>query len=59
MKIKTWKSTFWLSRFSFYGEPKFTWPGLLITLIGIPVYYWVNSYNKRNGIPTSPEENVE
>ena len=40
-------------------KPKFTWPGLLITLIGIPVYYWVNSYNKRNGITTSPEENVE
>ena len=37
-------------------KPKFTWPGLLITLIGIPVYYWVNSYNKRKGISTSPDE---
>jgi len=24
-------------------KPRFTWPGLIITLIGIPVYYWVAS----------------
>ncbi len=22
-------------------KPQFTWPGLIITLIGIPIYYWV------------------
>jgi APA family basic amino acid/polyamine antiporter len=29
-------------------KPKFTWPGLIITLIGIPVYYLVNFLNKKN-----------
>ncbi|MEP7144713.1 MAG: amino acid permease, partial [Ferruginibacter sp.] len=24
-------------------KPKFTWPGLLITLLGIPVYYVINA----------------
>ncbi|HTM99498.1 MAG TPA: amino acid permease [Pedobacter sp.] len=28
-------------------KPKFTWPGLIITLIGIPVYYLVNFFNKK------------
>ena len=28
-------------------KPKFTWPGLIITLIGIPVYYLVNFLNKK------------
>ncbi|TDQ06630.1 APC family permease [Pedobacter metabolipauper] len=26
-------------------KPKFTWPGLIITLIGIPIYYWIRSKN--------------
>jgi APA family basic amino acid/polyamine antiporter len=29
-------------------KPKFTWPGLIITLIGIPVYYLVNFLHKKN-----------
>ncbi len=29
-------------------KPKFTWPGLLITLLGIPVYYIVVAKNKNN-----------
>jgi len=28
-------------------KPKFTWPGLIITLVGIPVYYLVNFLNKK------------
>lgn len=24
-------------------KPKFTWPGLIITLIGIPLYYWIKA----------------
>ena len=28
-------------------KPKFTWPGLIITLVGIPVYYLVNALNKK------------
>jgi APA family basic amino acid/polyamine antiporter len=27
-------------------KPKFTWPGLIITLLGIPVYYWAVSGRK-------------
>ncbi|WP_443938715.1 APC family permease [Pedobacter sp. MW01-1-1] len=27
-------------------KPKFTWPGLIITLIGIPVYYLIKGANK-------------
>jgi APA family basic amino acid/polyamine antiporter len=27
-------------------KPAFTWPGLIITLLGIPVYYLVNKQNK-------------
>jgi len=26
-------------------KPKFTWPGLIITLIGVPVYYVMNRKN--------------
>ena len=29
-------------------KPKFTWPGLIITLLGIPVYYLINSGKKKN-----------
>jgi APA family basic amino acid/polyamine antiporter len=29
-------------------KPKFTWPGMIITLIGIPLYYWVVAGNKNN-----------
>ena len=29
-------------------KPKFTWPGLLITLLGIPVYYIVVARKKNN-----------
>lgn len=29
-------------------KPKFTWPGLIITLVGIPVYYLVNFLNKKS-----------
>lgn len=28
-------------------KPRFTWPGLIITLIGIPVYYWVDRSRRR------------
>ena len=28
-------------------KPKFTWPGLLITLAGIPVYYLISMSNKK------------
>jgi len=28
-------------------KPKFTWPGLIITLLGIPVYYWAVSGKKK------------
>ncbi|RYY70061.1 MAG: amino acid permease [Chitinophagaceae bacterium] len=34
-------------------KPKFTWPGLIITLIGIPVYYLIKKSVKREG--TEPE----
>lgn len=26
-------------------KPRFTWPGLIITLIGIPIYYFIKSQN--------------
>lgn len=29
-------------------KPKFTWPGLIITLLGIPVYYFINARKKNN-----------
>jgi APA family basic amino acid/polyamine antiporter len=29
-------------------KPKFTWPGLIITLIGIPVYYFIKNQSQRN-----------
>ncbi len=29
-------------------KPRFTWPGLIITLLGIPVYYLVNRGKKKN-----------
>jgi APA family basic amino acid/polyamine antiporter len=27
-------------------KPKFTWPGLIITLLGIPIYYWAVANRK-------------
>ncbi|SKC97371.1 basic amino acid/polyamine antiporter, APA family [Chitinophaga ginsengisegetis] len=42
----------------FVYKPRFTWPGLFITLSGIPVYYFANR-NKRNGdSPISRKENI-
>lgn len=29
-------------------KPRFTWPGLIITLLGIPIYYMLNSSKKQN-----------
>jgi APA family basic amino acid/polyamine antiporter len=29
-------------------KPAFTWPGLIIVMIGIPVYYIWQAVNKRN-----------
>lgn len=29
-------------------KPQYTWPGLIITLLGIPVYYWVVRNKKEN-----------
>ncbi len=29
-----------------FYKPRFTWPGLIITLLGIPVYYWAVSKKK-------------
>ena len=33
-------------------KPKFTWPGLIITLIGIPVYYLIRLDNKGKNTPS-------
>jgi basic amino acid/polyamine antiporter, APA family len=42
----------------FVYKPRFTWPGLFITLSGIPVYYFANR-NKRNGDSSvSRKENI-
>lgn len=30
-------------------KPQFTWPGLLITLAGVPIYYFITAKNKNNG----------
>lgn len=36
-------------------KPKFTWPGLIITLVGIPVYYLIKkSVNKNQNEPEIP-----
>lgn len=29
-------------------KPKFTWPGLIITLIGIPIYYFIRSQTQKS-----------
>ncbi len=31
-------------------KPEFTWPGLIITLLGIPLYYIANTENRKNQI---------
>lgn len=36
-------------------KPKFTWPGLIITLIGIPIYYLAMASRKKNGIVQEDE----
>jgi APA family basic amino acid/polyamine antiporter len=36
-------------------KPRYTWPGLIITLIGIPIYYMVVA-NKRTLSKTKAEE---
>jgi hypothetical protein len=28
-------------------KPTFTWPGLLIALSGVPVYYWTTRHQSR------------
>jgi DUF1680 family protein/amino acid transporter len=33
-------------------KPRFTWPGLIITLIGIPVYYWVDRSRRGTILPS-------
>jgi APA family basic amino acid/polyamine antiporter len=30
-------------------KPNFTWPGLIIVLIGIPIYYITQRYSKHEG----------
>jgi APA family basic amino acid/polyamine antiporter len=39
----------------FVYKPKFTWPGLIITMLGIPVYYLTVARSKPNGT-AGPEE---
>jgi APA family basic amino acid/polyamine antiporter len=29
-------------------KPEFTWPGLIIALLGIPLYYIANAGNRKN-----------
>lgn len=31
-------------------KPKFTWPGLIITLLGVPVFFFVNSKKKQSAM---------
>jgi APA family basic amino acid/polyamine antiporter len=38
----------------FIFKPKFTWPGLGIVLLGIPIYYGI-----KNGIAKNKERNVD
>lgn len=35
-------------------KPKFTWPGLIITLIGIPIYYFIRSQTAQKSISDQP-----
>jgi APA family basic amino acid/polyamine antiporter len=32
----------------FIYKPNYTWPGLLLILIGLPVYYLINRKNSEN-----------
>ena len=34
-------------------KPKFTWPGLIITLIGIPIYYFIRLDDKGKNTPSN------
>jgi APA family basic amino acid/polyamine antiporter len=42
----------------FIYKPRFTWPGLIITLSGIPVYYLANRKQRKEQAPVSPREKV-
>lgn len=34
-------------------KPNFTWPGLIIVLLGIPAYYWMRATNRRAGVTSN------
>lgn len=42
----------------FIYKPRFTWPGLIITLSGIPVYYLVNRKRRSDKPPVSQREKI-
>lgn len=42
----------------FIYKPRFTWPGLIITLSGIPVYYLANRRQRNNQPPVSRREKI-
>ncbi|MGO4290518.1 APC family permease [Chitinophaga sp. RAB17] len=42
----------------FVYKPRFTWPGLIITLSGIPVYYLVNRKRRSDKPPVSQREKI-
>lgn len=42
----------------FVYKPRFTWPGLFITLSGIPVYYFANRNQRGNSAAISRRENI-
>lgn len=37
-------------------KPRFTWPGLLIALVGIPVYYIVLAYRRKKNLPVNQSQ---
>jgi len=37
-------------------KPSFTWPGLLIALAGIPIYYWTGRYKESDQSDMVEEE---
>lgn len=42
----------------FVYKPRFTWPGLFITLSGIPVYYFANRNKRNDNSSISQKENI-
>lgn len=42
----------------FVYKPRFTWPGLFITISGIPVYYFANRNKRGNRAAISRRENI-